>query len=641
MAKRYRPVRRDQPFLLPPDMREWLPAAHPVWLVITAVAGHLDTAAFHARRKTGGPGTAGYDPDMLVTLLVWAYSQGVTSSRRIEAACWQDVSFRVICAGDVPDHATIARFRASFPGAVEDLFTSVLVLCARLGMGQLGTVALDGMKIAASASKAANRTEEGLRKLAAQRVAEHAAADAADDAAAERAGAGRVPPPGGPARDERIAAALAQITAERQDKERQDKERGQAYLAAQAAGRPGPPPAAAAVTAARARLDRARAARAAQLTELERRAAGPVVTGRRRDRPRTGVEDYCLVTAARQALDKAQARAAAAQARAAARPGPGPVRNITDPDSRLMPTRSGFIQGYNAQNVTSADGLIIATQLTRDTADTPWFTPMLRHAEDAAALITRHHPAPATPGPDPDSPAPGIGLMLADAGYLSVANLTAAGPRPAHRHRHPPRPGENRPPRHPARPRRGPAGPATGPDRGDDRPARHRRGHHRLPPAQPHRRDPPRQHQAQQAIPPAHPPRPAQSQRRMAIRRRHPQPVQDHHHRPPHRRHPHHPGQLAPRGHGPWAPGTNPARPQPVTRCSGNSAAHAPPSQINSATARMARTTRTAQGRCRSCDECESRGCRPSGAGARRGPGARRVLRGPGRPPRTRRPGRR
>ena len=396
MAKGYRPVRRDQPFLLPPDMREWLPAAHPVWLVITAVAGHLDTAAFHARRKTGGPGTAGYDPDMLVTLLVWAYSQGVTSSRRIEAACWQDVSFRVICAGDVPDHATIARFRASFPGAVEDLFTSVLVLCARLGMGQLGTVALDGMKIAASASKAANRTEEGLRKLAAQRVAEHAAADAADDAAAERAG-GRRPPPGGPGRDERIAAALAQITAERQAAQRQDRERGQAYLAAQAAGRPGPPPAAAAVTAARARLDRARAARAAQLTELERRAAGPVVTGRRRDRPRTGVEDYCLVTAARQALDKARARQAETQRKAAASPRREPVRNITDPDSRLMPARSGFIQGYNAQNVTSADGLIIATQLTRDTTDTPWFTPMLRHAEDAAALITRHHPAPATP----------------------------------------------------------------------------------------------------------------------------------------------------------------------------------------------------------------------------------------------------
>ena len=114
------------------------------------------------------PGTAGYDPDMLVTLLMWAYANGVTRSRRIEAACWSDVGFRVICAGDAPDHVTIARFRAAFPGAVEDLFPEVLVLCARLGMGQLGTVALDGTKIAANASKAANRTEETLRKLAAE-----------------------------------------------------------------------------------------------------------------------------------------------------------------------------------------------------------------------------------------------------------------------------------------------------------------------------------------------------------------------------------------------------------------------------------------------------------------------------------------
>ena len=76
---------------------------------------------------------------------------------------------------------TIARFRAAFAGAVESLFTGVLVLCARLGMGKLGTVALDGTKIAANASKAANRTEEALRKLAAERVAAHAAADAAED----------------------------------------------------------------------------------------------------------------------------------------------------------------------------------------------------------------------------------------------------------------------------------------------------------------------------------------------------------------------------------------------------------------------------------------------------------------------------
>src|SRR2546429_9086811 len=182
MAKGYRPVDRDQAFLFPPDMREWLPAGHPVWLVITAVGDHLDTGVFHAARKTGGAGTAGYDPDMLATVLVWAYAHGVVSSREIERLCGTDVAFRVICAGNRPDHVTFARFRKDFPGLVEEFFAQVLILCARLGMGKLGTIALDGMKIAADASEAANRTGEGLRKLAAEAGAAHAEADAAGDA---------------------------------------------------------------------------------------------------------------------------------------------------------------------------------------------------------------------------------------------------------------------------------------------------------------------------------------------------------------------------------------------------------------------------------------------------------------------------
>ena len=103
MAKGYRPVLRDQPFLFPPDMREWLAGDHPVQLVIRAVE-RMDTRAFHARRRTGQAGTAGYDPDMLVMLLVWAYAQGVASSRRMEALCGTDVAFRVICGGNLPDH---------------------------------------------------------------------------------------------------------------------------------------------------------------------------------------------------------------------------------------------------------------------------------------------------------------------------------------------------------------------------------------------------------------------------------------------------------------------------------------------------------------------------------------------------------
>jgi transposase len=119
-------VDRDQRFLLPPDMREWLAEDHPVFLVIRAV-GQMDTRAFHAGRRTGGAGAAGYDPDMLVTVLVWAYAQGVTSSRRIEALCGTDVAFRVICAGNLPDHWTVARFRAGFAEAVAGFFTGVLV----------------------------------------------------------------------------------------------------------------------------------------------------------------------------------------------------------------------------------------------------------------------------------------------------------------------------------------------------------------------------------------------------------------------------------------------------------------------------------------------------------------------------------
>jgi transposase len=436
MAKGYRPVRRDQGFLLPPDMREWLPADHPVWLVIAVVEQHLDTSAFHAGRRTGGAGAAGYDPGMLAALLVWAYAGGVTSSRRIEAACLADVSFRVICAGDVPDHATIARFRAAFPGAAQALFAQVLGLCARLGMGRAGIVALDGMKIAANASKAANRTEDRLRKLAAQRVAEHAAADAAED---ELLGAGRrgdeVPPeavsPAG--RDERIRRALADLEAERKTAKAAEAAREQqarTYLARGGRAR-GVPPQAVAVEAARARLEAARAARAAQLAELERRAAGPVIPGRRRDRPRTGIEDFGRVRAARAALAGAGARAAEAAARQQKKTGPGPVRNITDPDSRLMPVRGGgFVQGYNAQNVASSDGLIIATELTADTTDTAWLEPMLARAGDAAALITARRPPPVTPADQarPGSQASGIGLLLADAGYCSAHNLTLAGP---------------------------------------------------------------------------------------------------------------------------------------------------------------------------------------------------------------------
>jgi len=416
-------------------MREWLPGDHPVWLVIAAVE-RMDTSVFHAGRKTGGAGTAGYDPDMLVTVLVWAYAHGVASSREIQGLCGTDVAFRVICGGNWPDHVTFARFRKDFPGLVGEFFAQVLILCARLGMGKLGTVALDGMKITASASKSANRTEEGLRKLAGEAVAAHAAADAAEDELFGECRGDEVPPEvwSPRTRDGRIRAALADLEAERRAAQAAEAAKAEEFRERQRAGqRTGCSPVSAAVELAEENLARVMAAQQARIDDWQvRNAASLGETGRPlRNPPRTPASGHRRVRAAAAKVEAARARAEAAAARAAereaARKGPGPVRNITDPDSRLMPVRGGgFVQGYNTQNVTSEDELIIATELTDDPTDMAWFEPMMRAAEDAAALIAAHRPAPdpGRGGGGPDT----IGQALADAGYCSEANLTCPGP---------------------------------------------------------------------------------------------------------------------------------------------------------------------------------------------------------------------
>jgi transposase len=399
-------------------MREWLPAGHAVWLVIEAVRV-LDTSAFHARRRTGGAGAAGYDPDMLVTLLVWAYANGVASSRRIERLCQQDVAFRVICAGQLPDHVTVARFRQQFAGTAEGLFAQVLLLCARLGMGQAGVVALDGTKITADASKDANRTEEGLRKLAAQMAARHAAADAEEDALFGKGRRGDDDPGDPRTRAERVAAALAGLEAERQAREAAEREAAQGQLEAARAGTPAAarPARGAGAELARIAVERETAAQQARIDEHERRVAagaGPAA-GRRPVAP----GDCARVKNAAARLDRALAREASAAARRAAADAPVPVRNVTDPGSRLMPVRGGgFIQGYNAQNVTTEDGLVIATRLTSSPADTQWYQDMIAAAAAAAAAMA------GAGGPGDGT----IGLVLADAGYLSGANLTSPGP---------------------------------------------------------------------------------------------------------------------------------------------------------------------------------------------------------------------
>lgn len=468
MAKGYRPVNRDQQFLMPASMREWLPASDPVWLVISAVEG-MDTAKLHAKRSTGGAGRAGYDPEMLLTLLIWAWAQGVRSSRVIERLCARDVAYRVICAGDAPDHVTISRFRAQAVEACEELFASVLALCARLGMGQLGVVAIDSVKIASDASLAANRSEDGLRKAAAEQAgidqakvrelaaaaaAEHAATDAAEDelygpdGRADEVPEDLVDPN---SRAARIAEALAQLKADsaaggrdRQALTEQKRQRQQQKQAKQEAvvdgyraqrERGGPLPG--------GRIPAELRIEALTHTLAVRKAQAQATIDAFWARPFRGghtpgpVEDNVHVKRAQAALDRAIAQQQAADAERAQRqaaaaaseatqttttaPKRAPKRNTTDPQSRMMPLRGGgWLQGYNCQAATSSDGLIIATSVGNNPNDATAFSTIMDKTVAAAERIAAHQPAAST--------GTTIGVLLADAGYLSIDNLTAPGP---------------------------------------------------------------------------------------------------------------------------------------------------------------------------------------------------------------------
>lgn len=143
---------RDQAFLLPPDMRDWLPDDHLVWVVVEALE-RCDLAALDSAYRADGNGRPAYDPTVMAALLLYAYASGERSSRVIERRSREDIAFRVIAAGLSPDHVTIARFRRRHADALIGLFSQVLGLCERAGLVRLGTIAIDGTKVRANASK--------------------------------------------------------------------------------------------------------------------------------------------------------------------------------------------------------------------------------------------------------------------------------------------------------------------------------------------------------------------------------------------------------------------------------------------------------------------------------------------------------
>lgn len=409
--------------MLPVDMREWLPADHLVWFVLDTV-DVLDVSALERARRRGGAGAAGFDPRMLLALLVYAYCQGVRSSRHIERLCVTDVAFRVLCAQDVPDHCTIARFRAGSQAAFTDLFAQVLMIAAKAGLGQFGTVAIDGTKIAANASIDANRGQGWFAQRAVELTVQAAQVDAAEDAAADDDHADRVP---AGLRDrsrrvERIGQAAAELAAQHCQRNQANAQREAAVVERRRRSEAGEPVVGRIpngphrLAEARAHLAREVSNHQAKLdryTSLLRAGKKPM------GRPPVPMEESSRIQRARRVVHNAEQAAQQAQQ---APPSPGQnlprvVANITDPQSRIMPTRRGFLQGYNTQVAITSDQLIIAVSVGQSSNDQRCFLPMLQAAQEAA---DRLHAVTGRPEHQ-------IGTVLADAGYNSDANLTAPG----------------------------------------------------------------------------------------------------------------------------------------------------------------------------------------------------------------------
>jgi transposase len=344
MAQNFLSCNRDQPMLLPADLREWLPEDHLAWFVLDAVS-EMNLERFFAGYRQDGWGRAAHDPEMMVSLLLYAYAVGERSSRRIECRCSEDIAFRVIAANQAPDHTTIARFRARHSNELAELFSEVLALCRRAGLVSVGTLALDGTRIAADAADRQNRTYE---QLAREILEEAAEVDAAED---EKFGDKRG--------DE--------LPGDRQSRCQRLRD-------------------------AKRRLDEEHAAKQAEMAAWE------------------------------VAMAEHTARTGYVRKNNPPKPRPVPPKegqriNVTDPDSRPVKTRHGFIQGYTAQAAATAEQVIVAAELIAGGNERHRLEPMARAAEEE---LTK---AGVTEKPE---------LVLADAGYWNrpqIDELERSGTR--------------------------------------------------------------------------------------------------------------------------------------------------------------------------------------------------------------------
>ena len=225
MAYNFLPCDRNQAYLLPPSLVDWLPKDHLAWFVLDAVE-QIDLKQFYKKYRSDGVGNSAFNPSMMVGLLIYSYCTGERSSRRIEKHCQTDVAYKVITANQLPDHSTISRFRKDNESHLKTLFLAILRLCGEAGLVKLGKVSLDGTKIKADASLSANRTLKYLEQEINKMLSEAAAKDAEEDKAFGPDKRGDEIPEDLRNRDSRINRLKA-------CKERLEREKAQAHQAQQ------------------------------------------------------------------------------------------------------------------------------------------------------------------------------------------------------------------------------------------------------------------------------------------------------------------------------------------------------------------------------------------------------------------------
>jgi transposase len=369
---------REQAFLLPPSLREWLPEDDLAWFVIEAV-GRLDLGAFYAAYRADGHGRAAYEPSMMVSLVLYAYATDERSSRGIERRCRRDIAYRVITGNTVPDHATIARFIRRHQPALAELFTSVLRLCARAGLVQSGVVAVDGTKLTASACSDANVDYD---RIAREIIAQAIAIDEAEDEEHGEARGDELPVELQTAagRREWLTRELAREQAELEEQEPSGEGCDGEAIDGFDVEQIGP-------NGRRGWLREAHR----QLERQRWQTAGPIPRSRE-ERLRLGarfLEDElaaeCRANRAYEALREHrrvhEKRRLGGPTKPYAAPEiPHGEVNLTDPDSRRMKGNRRYIQGYNAQAVVNEQQIVIAAELSTNAPDFSHLRPMLEAA---------------------------------------------------------------------------------------------------------------------------------------------------------------------------------------------------------------------------------------------------------------------